>query len=414
MSFILDLVMPITRLSSSTFLLIALVVNPAQGFIDQQYFGEVRQKIQLVENPDFVEGTDSIWLQRWLFGALYHFEDNNALYAEVIVADDTGQNGDSSPVEDNSGDAHQIFWTFEKENVELQVGRQVWAFDQQRQVGKREGTNVRRRFDGAKLEFGGNSVDGVSTTTIYYGQHVKTKLGQFNDSVEPQSIFGLSHYIGHTNNSAYISLMQYQDRRAGKVEQLHSVTLGGKTSSIVSAEVEVILQKGQRAQQKLEGYWGYLKVSRDIGPFIPYMGIDYTSGDNDSNDGVDNNFSPLFARSTYYSEAGIFAMKNIKSYFFGINFKWNETFFVDVEYRRISKVNRAGYVYDIQGEIVGYPDSSEQRIADIGNLRLTKMLREGLSFDIVYSYVIAAHIPIDNKYRNSSQFAEIGITYYFH
>lgn len=328
---------------------------------------ETRQKLQWLQNDQFSGANEQQYHQRWLGGVHWTLTPHQVVYAQVNVSSQAAQHGPHSPQEHNLADLQQGYWqVMDLIPGELRVGRQVWSIELQRQLGSREGTNVRRSFDGLFWTLSSDSLAksrcSVESTSVYHGWHVQPKTGLFNDrAVGEQSVsvvtqtyhYDISqqlywHYIRARDNRIQHDAQSTALRRA---ELRHVLTLGSRTEKSLPVwhHAEFATQRGDRAGERLESWWAYGRLTGSIANLRPFVGFSYASGDKDPDDTNDQRFAPLFAKSPFYTEAGVIATTNIRSLQLGLSWHPEDQPAFDLDVQHLKKIRTNDKLYSTSG-----------------------------------------------------------------
>ena len=156
--------------------------------------GELRERWEYQVNPDFgaEHARSSVWLQRATLSADLH-SGPLRLYGQFLHATQEGRPGGPSPVDEDLLDQQNAFFEISPDFLgpmlpKPRIGRQEIRFGSGRLVDPREGPNVRRTFDGARLMHEG------STWTLngLYVRPREDEPGVFDDPTsDTQALWGL-------------------------------------------------------------------------------------------------------------------------------------------------------------------------------------------------------------------------------
>ena len=384
---------------------------------------EIRQKMQFSQHQKFSSDNEHLWLQRWLFSMQLDLSEQISLFTEPVFAFDSGRRGGSSAAEQNEGDVNQLYLVLHHEGSALTIGRQVLAFGNQRLIGKREGTNVRRRFDTLKLD----TVYADTQITLYHAYHVNTELGAVNDSADKNwFVSGISQVWQHNvqRGTTVLSwhLLRYRDRRHQLNESRYAFEVNWQYAyDSLSTELEGIYQWGNwwqpepQNKQQLQAYWLFSKASIVLHPNASaYLGASLASGDRDPTDTENTTFQPLFGKAPLYSEAGIFAPGNLYSYFAGMEWQLHTETALNLEFQSLNRQYRQDAIYS-PGRNILLPayQAESAHIANIITLRASVPWGQYLTFEIAASHLHAMHALSEYTGQRSSLFAEIGFNIRF-
>lgn len=163
--------------------------------------GEARMYYERVGDPDWGNAAtdgNGYLLQRYLLHTDWHFGNSARFFFQIGSSVVNDRRGGARPVIDkNDLDVRQAFFdyrifaagknkkSFGLKNLTIRLGRQEMAFGAQRMISVREGANVRRSFDGARLtaNFEQWRVDGFAV------KETQSRSGFFDDRPTPQTTF---------------------------------------------------------------------------------------------------------------------------------------------------------------------------------------------------------------------------------
>ena len=367
-----------------------------------------RQKLQHTQHQLFSNLNESVWLQRWLFSYDFEVNRSNEFFVEAIVATDEGRSSGSDSIDENIGDIHQLWWRGQIANASVILGRQIWSFENQRQIGNREGTNVRRRFDGLRV------ISNNGNTEFYAGFHVESKLAPLSDSANHQQFISGIRQKMSVNEQDYwqFNFIRYRDERHSHQALLYSLTIDYfHYSPVIDFNIESILQWGEQHQQNVQAYWLYSRLAKSYGSFNVYTGLSYASGDPNPYDGKKQSFEPMFAKAPFYSEAGIFSTSNLKSLFFGSQVSpWTNTQ-VELEWHKIWQIHLLDSLYTTGSQRL-FPVDEKLHYSDIYTVRIQSQITQQINCELVFSFLHQNGHALISDHVNSS-FLEAGFTYVF-
>ena len=300
----------------------------SDGSIYLSLGGELRERYEYYNQPFFgVRGleNESYLLHRVLLSLDLHAGDHFRFFLQLGNHLETGKEA-RSPTDVDELDVQQVFidlgFPLPREgSARFRVGRQELVFGSARLVGTRDGPNVRRSFDGARLTFskGDAMVDAFVTRTV------RLKAGAFNDEPEKEEafwgIYGVAplrllpnghvdlYYLGLERDNA-----AFQQGIADEQRHSFGLRLWGNSSGW-DYNVEAVVQTGSFGSDDILA-WTF---ASDTGytfstlPFTPRVGLkaDIASGDSDPADNRIGTFNALFPKQPYFSEASLLAPANL-------------------------------------------------------------------------------------------------------
>lgn len=315
------------KILRSVLFIMALVSVPAQSQDSWEWGGQIRQRLQVFEDEFFGLGAPDNyenWLQRFYGFAQYTPNPRLKLHAGLLSAFDAGAPGGSSPVEENELDLHVAHLKLSiADHLDLQLGRQEWLFGSQRMVGVREGTNVRRRYDGAILTRDMESYKAQA----FWGRPVQPETGIFDDS----GIFGDSAASSDALWGLYLTM-------ARPFAQWEVYYLGSRFREAFYADGsgrETRHSTGMRFQREANGFdlnWEVIYQFGSVGEkdiraatlatisgytfhetlWTPRIAIsaNIAEGDRHNGDYEINTFRAPFPRGNYFSQAAVLGPSN--------------------------------------------------------------------------------------------------------
>lgn len=290
--------------------------------------GEWRERFENYDPPAFgLPGIDhdAFVLHRLLLSGDLHLGEQFRTFVQLGSHQESGRKGLPVPTDEDDLDLQQGFLetrldVTDTTSIGLRAGRQEIILGSGRLVTIREGTNVRRSFDGARamLRSGGYALDALWARTVDLEHGIFDDETNTNEAlwglygVLPVPGIGGAHldlyYLGLEREPAFYFAGTADERR-------HS--LGGRfwgNAGSFDYNLEALYQFGDFGDSDI-GAWG---ASSDIGftfadvPWQPRIGLkaDGESGDDDLADNHLGTFNPLFPNHAYFSEAALAAPMN--------------------------------------------------------------------------------------------------------
>lgn len=295
--------------------------------------GEYRARLDQTINRSFTDEDNTSYLQRLNLHVAINFGKRVKLFTELYHG--LSSAGDVALQSDDI-DFHQAFIMgkiIDKENhaVQIRVGRQEMGYGSSRLVGIRNGPNMRRSFDMAKLSARLQQIK----LDVFYGEEVAiatgafdNKLTLFNSNSSNPNLWGVYlsqplyqdermlelYYMGfHSNFSAFSDVAGEELRHSFGIRSFGSFGSFGK----FTYNSEFIFQLGDLdgsniSAFNLEADWNY-RLS-DSG-WRPKVGLkfDWSSGDKTPGDGRVGTFNPMFVNPGIYSLASVNTPANLTS-----------------------------------------------------------------------------------------------------
>lgn len=210
--------------------------DPLKGLMDGKLDlgGEFRSRYHSENNHrglGLTGNDDQFWLTRLRLFANYRVNDYLRVYGEYLYADSAGESQLIRPIEENRGDAQNLFAEVKlTDSLSVRAGRQELLLGAQRLISPLDWANTRRTFDGYRATYktDGVVVDGFYTNPVarvratggthdwdstnrnqhLYGAYL-TSTGNSIGTVE-------TYYLGFDNETANFSFHTLGGRVTGK------------------------------------------------------------------------------------------------------------------------------------------------------------------------------------------------------
>lgn len=246
--------------------------------------------------------------------------------------------GEREFAESDDLDFHQVFVDFkvslaDEESLVVRLGRQEMPFGSGRLIGLREGPNIRRTFDAARLIYSKNKTKIQAfysrevrpkfkafdnEFTLLEGERPNPKLWGVNSQFKIKGLAGMNevYYFGFQSPNATFNDVSGKETR-------HTIGLRRygtlSKSKRFRYNTEIIYQFGSIGDADIsafdiEGDWNYRLKQTGWKPDA-ILKLQYTSGDKKAGDGEVGSFNPMFVNPAYYSLAATITPVNI----FGIH-----------------------------------------------------------------------------------------------
>lgn len=291
--------------------------------------GSVREQYEGYRNFEFgvdpaSRGWDDYHLHRLMVFADLRVDDRYRIFAEFGNSLIAGNERSTSPVDEDDAYIHQAYGEIAFGDARasgrsgLRVGRQEIAFGSGRLFSLRDGPNVRRSFDAARLTLG----LGRTTVDAFLGAEVQTRPGAFDNrpdsAVLSWGLYSTTRDVGGGLNLDAYYLGIDRARSVFDVgaapETRHSVgTRFWGAAGRVDYNFEPVFQFGDFGDRDILAW----TIASDTGIRIgtgaraPRLGLraNIISGGH-SGDQIET-FNALFPNNSYFSEAAIFAPANL-------------------------------------------------------------------------------------------------------
>ncbi len=277
--------------------------------------GELRPRFRFVDNENWGTRSSGLYSQRIsLHGALTlgpRVRFFSEFYHGLLSIKAKGF------TEDDNLDVHQGFIESQfplknESSLRIRIGRQELSYGSARLVGIREGPNMRRSFDAARIVYRDKKV----SLEGFLGSEVVIGFEAFDNKRNEDMIFwgfftqvneGVLPGLGASQFYFFTFDVQNVFYQEGQGEETR-YTLGfrrfGKIGASFQFNSELMVQFGTFGSNEIfaaalqtDFYYGFYEMN--LKPVIG-LKVDYISGDREMGDGKLNTFNPFFANPTYF------------------------------------------------------------------------------------------------------------------
>lgn len=393
-----------------------------QGHVS--FGGSTRSRVNVYNNDLFgLQGArdGAQWLQRFYGHADIHVGDGLRTFVE-LTADYADATGDLTPgpFDKNRAALGQGFIDWQLGASRWRLGRQEMALGSARLMGTRDGANVRRSYDGLRLD---TQCDGVDLQGFYL-QVVDVEKGAFDDTSHPDdAIWGLNStwLIGNGKVDVYYLGLKRQDAvyvQGVDDETRHS--LGTRLFGSYQGwdwNVEALYQFGDFGDADIRAWTlasilGYRFSNARWQPRFA-LSINVASGDSDPDDGRLQTFSPLFPNLAYFEEAAIYAPQNFYNIEPEISWVLTPKLTISIDWNffwRLEK-NDAVYVRGLR-PLPGTAEVKGHFVAHSPSISIDYQWNRYLSMDLSYSHFFAREV-IDRAGGDDVDFFKAQIEFKF-
>ena len=285
--------------------------------------GEVRQRFEHVRNADWdaANAPDGYLLQRYMLHADLRLGPRVRFLAHLKSGLEDGRADGPRAVDEDRLAVHEAFLDLGlSSRATLRLGRQELAYGSSRLVSNRNGPNVRRSFDGARMLLAA----GPWTLDAFAVKPVKTEPGVFDDPPDHAVTFWGAYAVVPLPALSHASVDVYYlglDRKSATFDQgtareiRHSIgTRVWREQAPWDYDFELVYQWGRFGSAPIRA-WTIASdtgLTLDAAPLRPRFGLkaNVTSGDADRSDPRLGTFNPLFPRGSYFGEAALIGPAN--------------------------------------------------------------------------------------------------------
>ncbi|MDT0607723.1 alginate export family protein [Croceitalea rosinachiae] len=370
--------------------------------------GQYRPRIEHFTNEDYTSNDETFYSQRLALHTSLNLGEYFRVFGELYHG--YTSSGEQFP-ESDVIDLHQAFIEFqilkgENENSSISFGRQELVLGASRLVGNREGPNMRRSFDLAKVIYGYSQFK----VKVFYGKEVSPQFEAFDnefslfdkDATNPQLWgFGMQFPVYNLNGDYELYYLGFKSKTAGfsdvfGEEKRHSIGFRsyGAIGKRLSYNTEFIYQFGDLdgstiSAFNLETDWKYKLINMVWKPTLG-LKLDWSTGDREIGDGKLNTFNPLFVNPALYSLAGVNTPANLTSFHPSLTVFPFDQFSIFVDYALFYRTQSADGLYTpprFQNRQAN--GIEENHIGDALGIQLNYEFNRNISFDLRSTYFIA-------------------------
>lgn len=311
----------------------AAVVLAEEGDLSWKLSGEARFRPEWRDDLDLIAATDDDLRQGFMrlrLGIEAAWSDRVRLY--VQAQDSRVAGGEASTVANERNlDLHQGYVDLplrEKDALTLRVGRQEWAYGDQRLIGPFGWDNVGRSFDGlrARAARGRFTVDGLLARV----SSVAT-VGATTGS----DLYGVYAQWARRPGTEYEAYWLAWDDHAATPGEIMPSTGTSRVDAFgvrlkdragpVDGVVEVVAERGRIGGDDLSASAAAAQAGWSLGPKDSvrlFAGYDWASGDEDPTDGERQEFFNFFPTNhPHYGYADLQGWRNVRSPYAGVSLR---------------------------------------------------------------------------------------------
>ncbi|MEM1114506.1 MAG: alginate export family protein [Pseudomonadota bacterium] len=334
--------------------------------------GDLRERATYVSAIDFDEDaadTGWFWTQRIRMNA--DIGDNSGVHGRISLLSAIQEGIDNSPIQNNHLDIQEGYIVLPLGEADLKIGRQEIMLGSQRLLGTRDGTNVRRNWEGFRLTAPVNNWE-LETFGLQLVQ--VDSEGSFNDEslherqlagvygTREFALGGLDLYYMYSDAKDRVTIEGQADQRRHSV----GARLFGEYGSVFW-NWEAILQGGRHGNDEIRAWTlatntGY----RLSGPWRPelMLSVNVASGDSDPDDGRLETFDALYPRGNYFSDLAQLGPAN----FFNVNpylrLQPRDDLSLSLDVNFYWRLELEDGVYGPPGNLIRTPDGSRERFVN--------------------------------------------------
>lgn len=281
--------------------------------------GEVRVRLEHFSNLLWNEDNDeTFYSQRISFHTNLVLGKNIRVFGELYSGYTSHK---KKIVQYDELDLHQAFVEFnfpikKSQNLSVRLGRQEMGLGATRLVGVREGPNIRRTFDGARVIYnsGNTTIQSFYTKEVFPKFYVfDNEFTLFDDTAFNPKLWGIYSQFKINNESGVNELYylgyeskfsKFSDLSGKEVRHTLGLRRFGKLGKRLSFNTEIMYQFGKLDDAIISAF----SIGTDTHyrlidtKWTPNLGLklNWSSGDKNTGDNKLNSFNPLFVNPSFY------------------------------------------------------------------------------------------------------------------
>ena len=365
--------------------------------------GSVRQRLNMYENDRFgLQGVDDghVLLNRIYLHSDWYIANQLRAFVELGAYQADGNELRPGPFDKSSGDITQAFVDLKFDAAQLRLGRQEMKLGSTRLVGVRNGPNVRRSFDGLRLDTNINDVD----LRLFALNEVEVEEDGFdNDANDDEALWGAYTTWNFDVTQADIYYLGLYRGGAGYTqgtanETRHSV--GTRVFGEKNAwdwNYEFIYQFGEFGAADISAWTaasitGYSFKNTAWKPRLA-LSANIASGDDDPNDDDLGTFNPLYPNLAYFEEASILAPQNFINVEPEVTLHPSDKLSISTDWNFFWRLNDNDAVY-VRGlnALPGTAGVTGSFVAHVPSISVDYQLNRHITLDISYSHFFAQEV----------------------
>ncbi len=357
---------------------------------------ELRERFQLVNNPGFDPDADAsgwLWTQR--AAVAFEAEFSPRWSARINLQSAVMSGGPDSPINANELDLREAQLVYAQGETSVTLGRQDIIIGSQRLLGTRDGTNVRRQWDGVRVrtQAGDWALDAFAAALV----DVEPE-GAFNDTPDDDRLIaGINATTRLPAGSADLYYLRADTADLATIEGVadqtrHSVgaRLFGEHGRVFW-NWEAIYQFGEHGDLDISAWTlatntGY-RFDAVWSPEI-MLSANISSGDDENGDGELNTFDALYPRGNYFSSVALLGPSNFYNINPYVRFSPTPKLDVSVDINWYWRTETNDGVYTPSGRIFRAPSASTSArfVNTAVSAQATYAINDAVSLEAIYTH----------------------------
>lgn len=290
----------------------------------------IRERGEYVSNPNWSDhpAGNAYLMERYFLHADLHLGERFRFFSEFASSLVNGRNGGARPgLDEEKMYVHQGFfdlglWKSGQNSLTLRAGRQEVALGSQLLVSTRDGRNIRRSLDGARLTW----VKGGWTVDLFALRPVLDKSGYFDDPANHASSFWAAYavhpfgFLPHGNIDLYYmgldnKSVPFNGKGTGREQRETIGTRLWGTTGNWDYNDEFAFQWGWFASGDIRAWAvsmenGYRIEQAPLSPRFGLRAVAFSGDQNPSSRNV-GTFNSIYEKGPYFTYAELFARRNL-------------------------------------------------------------------------------------------------------
>lgn len=388
---------------------------------DDWYIGlEGRERAQYLNNQDFDDHSgDNSWTWTQRLAASIEGFVAPSVKARLNVQSAVMSGAQTSPIDANVLDLREAYLEFGNDARSLRVGRQDLALGSQRLFGTRDGTNVRRGWDGvrAKVTNGAWTFDAFALALVDVEPD-----GVFNDRSDDDRLLSGLYATGPApmgKIDVYLIYAETDDRATIEGisdQQRYSAGLRSfGEAGPVFWNWEAIYQWGQHGDLDISAWTlasntGY-RFDAAWSPEI-MVSANIASGDRNSGDGTLGTFDALYPRGNYFSDAAVLGPANFYNLNPYLKLSPTKQLSLSFDVNWFWRLEDEDGVYGAPGNVLRAPIAGAGDFVATGaSLGAAYQINENVSAEIIYAHNAPGDFITDTGPSEPVDFLELTLRF---
>lgn len=396
--------------------------------------GEIRERYSYTHDPVWgaaPQDKNGLLLQRYILHGDLHLGPRFRIFGQFYSALEDGRAGVPRATDENRLDLQQLFgdavlpFTVADISSTIRFGRQELIYGSSRLVDAREGPNVRRKFDGARIL----SAHGDWRADLIAVRLSEINTGAFDDGLDDaEELWGL-YAVSPPSWIAKLSSIDlyylgYQGKRttyaqgsAGETRHTFGMRLWGQRDGF-DWNWEGIYQWGSFGHGDISAW----SLGTDTGhtwrevPWKPRLGIsaNIASGDKDPTDRDLQTLNPLFPRGNYFSELGLLGPQNFFNAhpFLTVQPRADLTLTADIDF--YWRLRRSDGVYGPGRNVIRSGlDSNARYVGTELSFNATWQVTRHITLTAIYSHFFPGQFVVETGPSKDIDFVELTFKFLF-